>query len=471
MYLQAGEEYAVVLLAECDDYEAFVSTTYGLILGKTDERVSAQPASGSLFLSQNGSTWTPKQNQNMAYRIYTAKFKESGRLNFFNQELPRMRHNTKRLTVDHNNNDRFRVNHVGHGLGVGDKIRLTGLDSTQEYFGVSGADMMDSNNVVDSADIAGYFTKLSDSFNQVAYFGADSATTNTSTNIDELKWTLMTREYPFTKINYEGSFVSGVSHSNIKNTATKDPRFNYSKRNSNLLPDIPLRFDTPMYLGNLDQETDEITPAGVRSPSIVIGANLSTTSRSKFGGQKASEAAKEGYVSDVSPIIDLTRNTLVARSFLVDNQPFTAAGNSEAHNMPAYYQPETTPKEGTAASKHLTKPIILSQAANGIRVFIDAYVPQQADIDLYYRTVPDADQDVYDFDFVRMDADYTPEKNKYSASTYDPLRLEYREYSYLIGGEDGELPDFTKFQLKVVFRSTNTCQVPVVKSIRAIAVI
>ena len=81
------------------------------------------------------------------------------------------------------------------------------------------------------------------------------------------------------------------------------------------------------------------------------------------------------------------------------------------------------------------------------------------------------DQDVYDFDFIRVDAEYTPEKNKYSAGTYDPMNLVYREYSYLIGGEDGDLPDFSKFQLKLVFRSTNTCQVPVVKSIRAIAVV
>ena len=88
-------------MADCDNYEAFISTTYGLILGKTDERVNKQPATGSLFLSQNGSTWTPKQDQNLAYRIYTAKFKNEGSFNFYNDKYePRFNHNNTILSVD-----------------------------------------------------------------------------------------------------------------------------------------------------------------------------------------------------------------------------------------------------------------------------------------------------------------------------------------------------------------------------------
>ena len=98
VFLKANEEYAIVLLSDCDEYEAFVSTTYGLILGKTDERVSKQPATGSLFLSQNGSTWTPRQDQNMAYRIYTAKFKSEGFFNFYNDKTNKFNHNNKILS-------------------------------------------------------------------------------------------------------------------------------------------------------------------------------------------------------------------------------------------------------------------------------------------------------------------------------------------------------------------------------------
>ena len=64
-----------------------------------------------------------------------------------------------------------------------------------------------------------------------------------------------------------------------------------------------------------------------------------------------------------------------------------------------------------------------------------------------------------------------PPANPYSAETYDLERLKFNEYSYLIGGLDGDLPDFTVFQLKFVMKSTNTSEVPTIKSIRAIAVI
>ena len=110
IFLRAGEEFALVLLAECDDYQVFVAETYGLILGKTDKRVSKQPAMGSLFLSQNGSTWTPKQNQDMTYRIHTAKFKSEGVANFFPTTLNRHLHNyDTSLSVDSADLTRFRV--------------------------------------------------------------------------------------------------------------------------------------------------------------------------------------------------------------------------------------------------------------------------------------------------------------------------------------------------------------------------
>jgi len=104
-------------------------------------------------------------------------------------------------------------------------------------------------------------------------------------------------------------------------------------------------------------------------------------------------------------------------------------------------------------------------------VIVNAYVPPEADIDLYYRVAADADQDMYEIDFTRIDPEFAPVKSKFSNETYNELELNYPEYSYLIGGEDGDLPDFVKFQLKIVMRSKNTCQPPVISSLRAIAVI
>jgi len=45
----------------------------------------------------------------------------------------------------------------------------------------------------------------------------------------------------------------------------------------------------------------------------------------------------------------------------------------------------------------------------------------------------------------------------------------FREYSYLEGGLGGISPAFTQFQIKIVFKSNNSCKVPVIRDIRAIA--
>jgi hypothetical protein len=114
---------------------------------------------------------------------------------------------------------------------------------------------------------------------------------------------------------------------------------------------------------------------------------------------------------------------------------------------------------------------VLNQAANGLRVFIDMFKPSAASFDVYYRTTSDPDEDIYEQEFVRVDPENEVPDNVFNPDTFNMKSLKYKEYRYLIGGEDGSLPDFTKFQIKVVMKTTNTCEIPMMKSIRAIALI
>ena len=78
VYLTAGEEYAIVLLAESVDYNVFVAQTYEEILGGTEGKVSKQPSLGSLFMSQSGSTWTPDQTKDLMFELERAEFQTTG---------------------------------------------------------------------------------------------------------------------------------------------------------------------------------------------------------------------------------------------------------------------------------------------------------------------------------------------------------------------------------------------------------
>ena len=81
IYLEPGNEYAIVLLAPTSNqYEVWVGE-FGKETIESQQlpdaaavTYSQQWAMGSLFLSQNGSTWSPVQTEDLKFKLYKAKF-------------------------------------------------------------------------------------------------------------------------------------------------------------------------------------------------------------------------------------------------------------------------------------------------------------------------------------------------------------------------------------------------------------
>ena len=71
------QEYSLVILSNSDDYEVFIATMGENQIG-TESPVVEQPHLGSLFKSQNSSTWTPDQNSDLMFVINKCKFKDVG---------------------------------------------------------------------------------------------------------------------------------------------------------------------------------------------------------------------------------------------------------------------------------------------------------------------------------------------------------------------------------------------------------
>jgi hypothetical protein len=89
VYLQTGYEYALVLATPTSKYLTFI-TRMGeedLISGSISNR---QPYLGSLFKSQNSSTWDPSQLEDLKFKLFKAKFVTNTPSSFimYNQELP-----------------------------------------------------------------------------------------------------------------------------------------------------------------------------------------------------------------------------------------------------------------------------------------------------------------------------------------------------------------------------------------------
>ena len=89
VYLQSDYEYAFVLYAPSDGYNVFI-TRMGEVDLLTQKLNDKQPTLGSLFKSQNASTWTPSQYEDLKFKLNKAKFvtDSSGSILINNTDLP-----------------------------------------------------------------------------------------------------------------------------------------------------------------------------------------------------------------------------------------------------------------------------------------------------------------------------------------------------------------------------------------------
>ena len=165
VYLNSGVEYCVVLLSDSDVYKVWIARMGETILG-TNKLISSQPSLGSLFKSQNNSTWTAEQYEDLTFRLYKAKFDISRHANveFVNKRLPTVLFPDNAFYAISGSNI-VRVFHQNHGFVEGDTVTLSGVWNgpsgpfaalTTEY--LAGNDVEDSNTYIVSNTEYDFYT-------------------------------------------------------------------------------------------------------------------------------------------------------------------------------------------------------------------------------------------------------------------------------------------------------------------------
>src|SRR5210317_2433899 len=157
VYIQNNVEYCFVVMANSQDYNAYVAR-----IGETsldsNRTISAQPYAGVMFKSQNGMTWSAEQNEDMKFKLRKAEFEQvTGTVTLTNDTLPTrtLKNNPLRTT---NGSGVIRVFHPNHGmLGVTNNVIISGVPSGN-YNGIAHSDINGvytsiSNITLDSYDI------------------------------------------------------------------------------------------------------------------------------------------------------------------------------------------------------------------------------------------------------------------------------------------------------------------------------
>ncbi len=126
IYLEEKRDYAIVLLADTQEYNAWICEMGGLVVGTT-RSVSAQPTLGSFFTSQNSVTWSADQNCDMKFSAYIAEFDTNDTTVVFNGGAPAniSAFGFNPITTT-NGSSIVNLALHSHGLKTGDKFTLSG---------------------------------------------------------------------------------------------------------------------------------------------------------------------------------------------------------------------------------------------------------------------------------------------------------------------------------------------------------
>ncbi len=141
---------------------------------------------------------------------------------------------------------------------------------------------------------------------------------------------------------------------------------------------------------------------------------------------------------------------------------------------------ETNSRGGPAISRYITRRVVLQDGfdANMIRVYLTAYKPTEAEIEVYYKILSDDDVNTIfdDRPYVRMKR--VQQGNELLSDTRNSQTFDdFLEYLYIpfttdtsyIGFNDITYDTFKTFAIKIVMRTTNPTYSPVIRDFRTIA--
>jgi hypothetical protein len=391
---------------------------------------------GSMFLSQNGVTWSPDQERDIMFTMRAAVFniEQSAVGVFHNGDLVDTQLTYNPVSID-SGSTTINVIQPNHGLMAGDTISLDGFDTDQDYAGITGSSLQGNRTVV-KVDGMGYTFVADSAATSTTELGGNAIVGTRNIVFDEFTPTIDLFLDDNTTADFVTNFTDGASLA----TANDVSNGSYTKNTTTytVFDDELLQLNNPAMIANVSHEESKL---GSTIRSLDMTATFSTVNK---------------YVS---PIIDLSTMSAVLGTNMIDNQD--SASEVGILNNPINFVAETDASGGTALAKHVTETITLSQPAVGIKILLDANRGNNSFIDVYYKTLAEGSDELIE----EQNWVYVPEETN---NPTDEDRKVFREYEYLAGGATGTLEPFTAYKIKIVMRSGNSSSVPLISALRAI---
>lgn len=541
VYLQNNTEYAFVLMSNSNNYNAWCARLGDKQIN-SDRIISEQPYAGVLFKSQNASTWTAEQLEDLKFTIYRCKFAtgtgNAATLFITNDNLPVTTLPSASLQFSQNS-PLIRVLHKNHGMPVGSSVTI-GIDAT-EYNANTGAgnvyNGINVHNIINAPGVGAtqgfktytianvrldYYTiNCGSNATSSGIGGPANITVTANRQMDVLYPLIQQLSFSNTQLDWtlqstSGKSIDGTQTQYAKNAEVpvvvnqniqfNQPQIVASLINESTLINIGGAFANKSLVLKATMQTslDNISPLidTKRMSAIAVGNRIDNSSAARVNlvgfddfvekqvtGTDISFSSSDNsihwtgsptgaivtkYLADryikVTGATNTGNNVTMAKILSIDTvakKIFTdatltteSAGNSIVIHYFDNFVDETATTACTNPARYIERRITLQDPANSLKVYITAMRPGVSSIDVYYRVLPiDTNTNYADLKYTKLTID--PQID--SAAAASPT--DFKEYTW----SADQIGDFISMSIKVVLKSTDSTQVPLLKDFRAIA--
>jgi len=409
IYILPGE-HSFVLLSNSLGYEAYVGEVGKLDL-VTGLQISEQPYGGSLFRSQNGSTWTPDENVDMLFRINRKVFNTTAATAQFLIDKP-----TSNLVYD-------LINTITSEISVANTSIDYSFLSEKSTGGLTS------------------FITFNPKEDYAMYDGNGRRVLNTTTGNTTfiLKATMSTSNPDISPVLDVTRFGTIFVDNNINNLPLLNSGFVITTSGSG-------------YTANANVT---ISGGGGSGANAFAVANVTTGNITSI----IVDVSGSGYTT--SPTITIgappvpSGNTTAVSSY--NGEDNKTGGNSATR----YITRRVTLADGFDSGD--------------LRVYLTAYKPSGSSINVYYKLLSDSDADVFDNKSYQLMTQLgnpnfiSTNRRDYRELSFAPGISSAANNSILYTSGSTAFNTFKTFAIKIVMSGTDTTDVPKVRDLRAIA--
>ena len=293
VYVQENAEYAIVLGSDSNNYKVWISQVGDLMPG-TSRTISEQPYLGSLFKSQNASTWTVDQTQDLKFTIYRCEFQTNAVSNviFQNDVLTKVRLEPAPFET-RAGVAKVRVYHTNHGIPSGSFVTISGVSDD-----VNGIPLgqFNTQHTISDVDLDSYCITLATAASSTGYSGGSLVKATRHIQYDAIQPMIQLQSFSDTPVKFRFQGRKGKSvDSTTQIPYTIDADF------FDVLANETNYFGSPKMIASEQNEAEAAPNGNGNAKSAKLNIVMSTTNNA------------------LSPIIDTHRLSLIAISNKVNN--------------------------------------------------------------------------------------------------------------------------------------------------------